>query len=454
MSAPLFAHSAIELAAKVRSGELTATELVEHALQRIAAHDGELGAFVELCAARARKEAAAIDRRRQAGVALPPFAGVPIGIKDLHRVAGMHLRMGSRAYRHLRVPFDDAAVTALRRAGFIVVGKTATSEFGILPICETAIHPPTRNPYSPAHTAGGSSGGSGAAVAAGLVPIALGGDGGGSIRIPSALGGLVGYKASRGRIPSPFEPFDKLAISTIGALAADVDDAFACSLVLRGDNPYRALPAPRPRLRVQYAIEPPFGAVDPSIAAAVLAVAERLRALGHTVEEGPPIKGELSEFMPVWKKAATYTPVIFSRYTEPLTQWLRKAGKQVTWDEARAALGHLQARVDAWFGEADLCLLPTIAGPPPRVGQFAAAGPEEKFLGTAPLGYFTAVFNASGNPAVSLPLGVQPQGVPIGVQLVGRRGEDEALLATARSLELRRLFPNRYFAGPIDRATR
>ena len=445
MSQSLFAQTALQLARSLQQGDLSAIELVEHSLDRIAKHDGELGAFVEICAERARKEAQTVDAARKAGNKLPLFAGVPVGIKDLHAVAFMHLRMGSAAYRHLVVPIDDSAVKSLRRAGFIVVGKTSTSEFGILPICETAIHPPTRNPFDPTRTACGSSGGSAAAVGSGLVPIALGGDGGGSIRIPASACGLIGYKPSRGRIPSPFAKLDKLNISTLGALASDIDDAFAFSLALRREDPSRPLPSPRPSLRIRFAVDAPIGQTDAAIAKAVRNVAERLRVLGHDVTEAPGFAGGISEFLPIWMRAAMYTPVLFDRYTEPVTQWLRRTGRAVSLDQARSALVRISQRIDEWFGPADLWLLPTLPATPMRVGQFASASPEDKFAGTAQLGYFTAVFNASGHPAVSLPCSLDDVGIPIGVQLVGRRDSDEALLATARTLGLPRLFPSRHF---------
>lgn len=453
MQSPWFRDSALTLASRVRDGAVTASELVEHALARIARYDGEIGAFVELCARRARRDAATVDAQRKAGKALPPFAGVPVAIKDLHATANMFLRMGSRHFRHLWVPFDDSAVAALRRAGFVVVGKTTTSEFGILPICETALSPPTRNPWNLDYSACGSSGGSAAAVAAGLVPIALGGDGGGSIRIPASANGLCGYKASRGAIPSPFDAFDKLAISTVGALGADIDDLFAFACALRGEAALRPLPTPRARRRIRFAVEPPLGETAPANAAAVRAVAQELAALGHDVTEAHVLPGRIDEFLPIWRRAATYTPVLVDRATEPVSRWLRRQGKATPWADAFAARAHLIRRVDEWFGDADLWLLPTLAVRPPKVGAFLGRPPEEVFAGTATLGLFTAVFNASGHPAVSVPCGTDEVGLPVGVQLVGQRGADEALLATARTLGRKRIYPARHFEQADPRAT-
>lgn len=454
MQTPWFRDSALTLAGRVRDGAVTASELVEHALVRIARYDGDVGAFVELCANRARRDAASVDAARRTGKPLPPFAGVPIAIKDLHATANMFLRMGSRHFRHLWVPFDDSAVAALRRAGFIVVGKTTTSEFGILPICETALSPPTRNPWNLAYSACGSSGGSAAAVAAGLVPIALGSDGGGSIRIPAAANGLCGYKASRGAIPSPLDAFDKLGIAALGALGADIDDLFAFACALRSEpDVLRPLPAPRARRRVRFAIEPPLGETAPANAAAVRQVASELAALGHEVTESRVVPGNIDEFLPIWRRAATYTPVVFASAIEPVSRWLRQQGKATPWADAFAARTHLTRRVDDWFGDADLWLLPTLAVQPPRVGAFAGLPPEAVFAGTATLGLFTAVFNASGHPAVSLPCGTDAAGLPLGVQLVGQRGADEALLATARTLGRKRIFPASHFEPTDPRAT-
>ena len=192
--------SALEQAAAVRSGETSSAELVEHYAARIEKHDGELGAFVTLTFEQARAQAAEADRAVAAGDELPALHGVPIGIKDLNMTAGVPTKLGSKAFDHFVPPFSDFVVEKLRAAGTISLGKTNTPEFGLPCYSETHVAPPARTPWDLTRSAGGSSGGAGAAVAAGLLPFAQGSDGGGSVRIPASVCGLFGIKVARGRI--------------------------------------------------------------------------------------------------------------------------------------------------------------------------------------------------------------------------------------------------------------
>ena len=202
---------ALVLAKLVREGAISSEELVRHHLARIEAKNPSLSAFVTVFDD-AVKVARRKDRERlRHRDALPPFHGVPIGIKDLNAVRFTRTHFGSRGMPAIVLPFDDANVRPLRRAGFVILGKLSTSELGAMPVTEPDIHPPTRNPWSPTHTAGGSSGGSAAAVAAGMLPIAQGSDGAGSIRIPSSFCGLYGLKPSRGRIVNQFRPGSTIA---------------------------------------------------------------------------------------------------------------------------------------------------------------------------------------------------------------------------------------------------
>src|SRR5690349_8286044 len=218
--------SALELARRVRARELSAEELARAYLARIERIDPQVSAFTHVLAraaiADARRKDAALARGR-APDPLPPFWGVPVAVKDLNFVRGSFTRLGSRAFRLFYSPFDDKVVQQLRLGGFVILGKVSTAELGALPVTEPDIHPPTRNPWDLGVTPGGSSGGSAAAVAAGLVPIAQGSDGAGSIRIPSALCHLYGIKPSRGRVVDPYGRPDADQIATCGPIARSVD---------------------------------------------------------------------------------------------------------------------------------------------------------------------------------------------------------------------------------------
>ena len=225
---------ALVLAKLVREGAISSEELVRHHLARIEAMNPSLSAFVTVFDD-AVKVARRKDRERLRHCdSLPPFHGVPIGIKDLNAVRFTRTRFGSRGMPAIVLPFDDANVRPLRRAGFVILGKLSTSELGAMPVTEPDIHPPTRNPWSPTHTAGGSSGGSGAAVAAGMLPIAQGSDGAGSIRIPSSFCGLYGLKPSRGRVVNQFRFPDRRILYTSGPMARTVTDAAALLDVMAG----------------------------------------------------------------------------------------------------------------------------------------------------------------------------------------------------------------------------
>src|SRR6478735_10876580 len=229
--------TALEAAAAVRSREVSPVEFVEHALDRIARLDDRLGAFVTLTADAARRQAKEAERAVLAADdpgSLPPLLGVPTAIKDLNLTKGVRTKLGSASYADFVSPIDDYIVELLRAAGTISLGKTATPEFGLPCYTETDIGPPTRSPWDPTRMAGGSSGGAAAAVAAGLLPIAQGSDGGGSIRIPASVCGLVGLKPSRGRVSRAPRYGDPVGLATAGTLARSVRDAAALLDVLAG----------------------------------------------------------------------------------------------------------------------------------------------------------------------------------------------------------------------------
>ncbi len=447
----LLALDALEQARLLREGLVTSTDLTRAYLDRIARLDGGLTAFVEvdvegaLRAAR-RKDLKWTPRGRQD---LPPFHGLPTAIKDLHLFRGLGARFGSRAFRNFKAFIDDGLSKRIRAAGFVVLGKTTTSELGTMPVVEPDIHPPTRNPWNRDHTAGGSSGGAGAAVAAGMIPIAPSSDGAGSTRIPASFNHLFGIKPSRGRVPNQFGHADEHLIYTSGPIAHTVADAAALLDVLAGltvGTPHWAPPPPRPfqrmieerprGLRIRVVTKTPLTPTAPAIEAAVLRVARELEALGHHVEEGQyPTDANPEEFYPVWQHSAAAAPIPDWSEVQPLTRWLAERGRGITLAQVQQGVAALEARILAWFGDVDLVLTPTVAVPPPRVHAFRDLPPEQILAGILPIGAFTAPFNASGQPAASFPMGLDPEGLPMGAQLVGGKHADALVLQVAAQLE-------------------
>jgi amidase len=438
------------LAAMIRRRDVSAVEVTRHFLDVIRERNPSLGAFVEVAETRALRDAQRADATADRAIEPAPASlGVPTGIKDNDHLRGHFTRVGSRALRWVYSPVDGMVARALRIAGFTLIGKLATSELTILPVVDTEVGPPARNPHAPEHYAGGSSGGSAAAVAAGMVPIAPGSDGGGSIRIPAAFCGLVGFKSSRSAVPNPYGVFDTVGISALGPLARSVREAALLLDVLcgrahtpRAPTPTSFVAALRPPpqpLRVRLVRTTPLAEVHPEIDAAVVGAARALAAHGHHVDEAPALDGDTDDFIPIMAQMVASIPLVpgSERLLQPSTRWLRRRGHGLSRRRA-VALGHdLARRVTEWCGDADLLVTPTVAQPAPRVGAFAAIHDdgEAVFRAMAPIGAFTAPFNVSGQPAVSLPAGRTRDGLPIGVQLVGRRGADRTVLAAATVLE-------------------
>ena len=446
---------ATEQARLLRRGELSALELTRAALTRIARLNPALQAFVEVHERRARWAAGACDREiaraRQRGRidALPPFCGVPTAVKDLNFIRGARTRFGSRSFPRLWSPVDDRTVAQLRRGGFVLLGKLATSEFGALPVTEPDIHPPTRNPWLPDFSAGGSSGGSGAAVASGMLAVAQGSDGAGSIRIPAAFCGLYGRKPSRGRVANAYGLPDRSILYTCGPFARCVDDAAAMLDVMAGlvvgAPHWLARPAtsfaeaarrPPRGLRVKLVTATPLGSeVHPAWREAAEAAARRLGEAGHHVESATMSAGTLDEFIPLYQHMLASVPGARLAVLQPATRWLVERGRHVPLAQARRIFQELSHRVHAWAGDADIIVSPTVPGPPPRVGAWSELDGEAAFRAAADFGAFTAVFNLSGQPAASVPVGRAPEGFPIGVQVVGRETRDDWVLAVSRQLE-------------------
>jgi amidase len=440
--------TALEQAALVRSRALSSEELVRLYLDRIDRLDHRLNAFVSVFRRRALLDARVKDAAVRAGGSLPLFHGVPIGIKDLNLVRFSVIRMGSRATVPFFSPIDDRTAAGIRRAGFVIMGKLATSEVGAMPVTEPDTHPPTRNPWNVWHTAGGSSGGSAAAVAAGLLPIAQGSDGAGSIRIPSAFCHLYGIKPSRGRVPNAFGREDRDILYSCGPLARSVADAAAMLDGMAGldeGKPHWATPPPRryreligdrPRtLRIRLITHPPFGETHPEIAAAVARAARLAGDLGHHVEEIGPPSGSLDEFLPLWQHLVADMPIPFLARAQPVTRWLAERGRHLRAEDMNALRRRLADRVLRDLGDADIWLSPAVAVPAPRVGSFGGASPAATFADAARLGAFTAAMNVTGQPAASLPLGLTEGGLPMGLQIAGRLEREDDVLMLSRQLE-------------------
>ena len=451
-----------ELAELVRSGELAAGELVTHSLERIEALDPLLGAFVQVDADGALRAAAAIGPRDPR-----PFAGVPIAIKNNRAARGLRLTQGAALLRDHVASYDHSVIRRLRDAGFVIVGTTKLPEFGILPVSEPIAYGPARNPWDTARTPGGSSGGAAAAVASGMVPIAHGNDGGGSLRIPAACCGLVGLKAQRHRVSTaPDLGSSQLVID--GVLTRTVAETAQLLDVLAGYEPGDAAWIPAPAepfaltaqrapasLRIAITTTPPIpdAEIDPRCADATRRAAALAESLGHRVEdvELPWRSAELQQlfldyFAAQVASGIRWAAAIAGRADpqqadmEPLSWAL--------WEHSRAldAVGfqmvqaELQARMRplvAFLAGYDALLTPALAQRPLPLGALdsAAAEPMRTFRASGYFTPFTPIFNMCGLPAISLPLFDGDDGLPLGVQLVGGPAGEGPLLALAAALE-------------------
>jgi amidase len=446
---------ATALAAAVRRREVAPAELVEEAARRLETVEPRLNAFVTTCFEEALAEARG---------ALPdgPFRGVPIAIKDLTDTSGLRTTYSCRALAE-NVPAQDAAVVRrLRQAGFVVVGKTNTPEFGTTAVTESELNGACRNPWDLSRTPGGSSGGAGAHVAAGVLPLAHGSDGGGSIRIPASCCGLVGLKPSRGRVSAAPHGDGALPLTQHCPLAWTVRDAAGFLDAVAGYEPgdlFRAAPPARPfaeeagaepgRLRIAVTVEPPIPyPVDAPCADAASDAAELLAGLGHEVVEATPPwrdEGLLERFGYLWRMGPGVYGVPFERL-EPLNRALAEAAAATPALDYLGAILALQRfcrRAVAFWDDVDAVLTPTLAKLPVPVGWVTEPDdPWEQFRRAAEFTPFTAFANLSGQPAVSVPFATA-SGLPVGVQLVGRVGDEATLIRLAAQLEQARPWAGR-----------
>jgi amidase len=457
----LMFRSAIELAAMVRAGEVSSRELVEISLQRIEELNPALNAFVEIDAERALATAAAIGSGDER-----PFAGVPTAIKNNRPVQGLRLTYGCSLMADYVSDYDHNITRRLKEAGFVIVGTTTLPEYGILPVSEARLFGATRNPWDLERTPGGSSGGAAAAVASGMLPIAHGNDGGGSVRIPAACCGLVGLKPSRGRI-SPAPELGDSSLGIDGMLTRTVADTAALLDVLAGYEPGDATWAPEPsepfarsaaaepaKLRIAATVLPPIPGtpVDPLCARAVDDAAELLRSLGHEVEQVDPPWQEpaLQElFGAVFSNhialSIAYSGMVAGRAPtaedmEPMSWAIFSMIGKLNAIEGMGAAVQLQAfarRLVSFLLPYDALLTPALAERPLPLGTLdtAAPNPMATFSRSGVFTPFTPIFNASGQPGISIPLFEGDDGLPLAVQLVGRPAGEGALLALAAQLE-------------------
>ncbi|MEG3895656.1 MULTISPECIES: amidase [unclassified Microcoleus] len=451
--------SALDLAESIRALEVSPLEIANLYLERIERLNPELGSYFTVTADRAialaksqTEQLAGLNKSQE----LPPFFGVPIAIKDLTPVTGIPCTYGTQALLGNISAYDESVVWRIKAAGFNILGKTATSQIGSLPYTEPEGFPPARNPWNLDYTPGGSSGGSAAAVAAGLCAIAQGSDGGGSIRGPASCCGLVGIKPSRGRVSwAPVGDYLS-GISANGPLARTVADAAALLDVMSGyttGDPYW-LPDSNPtfleasrqksgKLRIAFSTTiSPVGEAAAICQQAVLETVKLLTDLGHDVEPGcPDFTGLIEPFTAIWQSGAAASGIP-SPALEPMNRWLLE--RTISSGEYLRAVNQMQVisrRIVGFFEKFDVLVLPTYMHSPIRVGEWADLSFEETLQRIINWIAPCPPFNASGLPAIALPAILDNNGVPVGIQIIGRPAAEATLIALAAQMEAAKPFP-------------
>jgi aspartyl-tRNA(Asn)/glutamyl-tRNA(Gln) amidotransferase subunit A len=449
--------SAARLVAAIKRKKVSPVEVMRAVLDRIERVNPRLNAFVTLTAEQAQRDARAAERAvGKRGAKLGPLHGVPFSTKDLVITKGIRTTFGTRLYAD-NVPTEDAPmVTRMKAAGAIQLGKTNTPTFGWIGATHNLVFGITRNPWHPDRTPGGSSGGASAAVAAGLGPVAIGTDGGGSIRIPAAFTGIFGHKPSYGRIPL-YPPSGAWSLSHIGPMTRTVEDAAlmlnACagpderdqySLPAAGTDYVKALRGSLKGLRLAWTAD--LGnarVVDPEVEVVCAKAAKRFRELGARVDEarpGWPSPKEAWEAVFCGGIATRMAPYLAERRADIDPGLLPIIERTLKWPPTR----YVQAWFDrlAWYDHVrklfetyDLLLTPTVATPPFKVGldnpTEIAGRPVEPYDWIP----YTYPFNLTGNPAASVPCGFTKDGLPVGLQIVGRRFDDVSVLRAAAGYE-------------------
>jgi amidase len=455
---------AAKQAEMVRAGEVSPKELVQLSLDRIARLDPELNSFRKVFAEKALLEAEQAEARIKAGEERP-LLGVPVAIKDEVDVAGEINTHGTDGFTE-PAKDDCEMVRRLREAGAIVIGLTLLPEMAICGFTESATYGVTRNPWNPQHTPGGSSGGSGSAVAAGLVPIASAGDGAGSIRIPAASCGLFGLKPSRGRVSlAPnLEGWHGLAVE--GCLSRSVIDTALWLDVVSGGSREPEAPAPpeRPfveaaktppgKLKVAWSTLPPRAAAPPTVdddaKGAVADAVTLLSGLGHDVSKRDPAWGNIGNNITARFLGGVADTVKEVPHPERLERRTRGFGRlgsilprslfEKACNEGRAADA---ARVNAIFDDYDVLLMPVMGGTALPVRRWEGKGALQTVLGMSRFYPYCVPWNHLGNPAMAVPAGISAEGMPLSIQIIGRRGEEATLLSLAAQIEAERPWADR-----------
>jgi len=462
--------SARELIGLITSGEVTPLEVMEDTLGRIEEANPSLNAFVAIDADRALDEARTVTESLAAGKDPGPLAGLPIGVKDLEDVRGMVTSFGSVPFKNNVAAEDSVQVTRLKEAGAIVVGKTNTPEFGSTGFCKNRLFGTTRNPWNLERTPGGSSGGSAAAVAAGMIPMATGSDGGGSVRIPASYTGCFGIKTSYGRIPmGPLPILNMNPIVSLGPLTRTVGDAALYLDCVAGYHPSVPDSLPPPGISYLHSLDNiPRGltiAFSPTLGYATVQhdVMERVEEAVRVFEELGHTVVLLEEAMPnvvdAWSKLFSLN--IYGTLNENVEKYGSEMSRALVASLKEARSLTLEQLIEAqrvrteqnrilWnlFERFDLLLTPTMP-----TEAFAAAGPPPAEIEGHPISIFDAVaftypFNLSGHPAASVPAGFTESGMPAGLQIIGPRYQDDLVLQASRAYEKARPWNGTWPAVP------
>lgn len=443
----------------LRSGELSASELAAYYLSRIESLNPGLGAFVTVTADAALAEARQADQRRTRGGALPALHGLPLAHKDLTDVVGVVTTHGSAAVDHAVAPKDSPLVSVLRRAGAISLGKTQVPEFGLSCYSENLIAAPSRNPIDPRLSPGGSSGGSAAAVAAGMIPLAPGTDGGGSVRIPAAATGLVGLKPNRGRVPSGSGQSDLGQFVVAGPLARTTTDAALLLDAMVNEPNYHATSAAghgpfldaalraEGRFRIGASTVSPFASafpieLDDDARAGFDAGLRALSAVGHDVVDADLRYDERyhDAFQTVWTAGLAVARIPPSREADlmTLTRTLRRRAQTRTAGDLAAAIDILrqfeQSTIEQ-YSAYDMIVTPALGMSPRPIGWYTSEDADTDYMLQCQYSPYTSMVNVSGLPAISVPVHTTPQGLSMSIQLIGRPSAEADLLTVSAQLE-------------------
>jgi amidase len=453
---------AVELAAAIRRKDVSPVEVAELYLERIDDLDPQLNAFCHRADEDVRGAAAAADAvvRAQSSNELPPFHGVPLPIKDLVDVAGWPTTYGSAGASRVPAAESEPIVHRFVAAGFVLLGKTTTSELGSVPFTESEALGISRNPWDLGRTPGGSSSGAGVAVAAGMAPIAHAADGGGSIRIPAACTGLVGLKPTRGLVTNGV--VENEGFVSNGVVTRTVADTAAALDVLAVHDPAAWWSPPPPRvtfadamtiappgdLRIGVLAESPVGGitVHPACTTAVDATLRQLQTMGHDIVDAqlamPSVDELIARFTTIWNVAGAGVPLADPDRVEPHNRFMRDAAQAVdSWsyvDAVQATQRLSRQIVESFVASCDILVTPTMACLPPPIGAWRSGDdPLRALLNSYPMAIFTSLFNVTGQPAISLPVHHDTAtNLPVGVQLVAAPWRDDLLLQVAHQLEV------------------